>query len=59
MMTACGSNYHHNYVVEGPKVKEKTRTYYGGVPEVVQVSEHHFIDWKVLDLFTGLMLLSW
>jgi hypothetical protein len=35
------------------------RTYYGGVPDVIQISEHRFVDRKVLNLFTGLMLISW
>jgi hypothetical protein len=35
------------------------RTYYRGVPDVVHVGDHQFIERKVLNLFVGLMLNSW
>ncbi|KAG1881012.1 uncharacterized protein F5891DRAFT_1204281 [Suillus fuscotomentosus] len=36
---ACNTNYHHNY-----SVKNKTRTYYGGMPSHIQVAEHQFVE---------------
>jgi hypothetical protein len=53
-LIGCATNYHHNYSVSGA-----FRTYYGGVPDMIQVSEHQFIHKKVLNLFIGLMLFSW
>ncbi|KAG1799569.1 uncharacterized protein BJ212DRAFT_1248283, partial [Suillus subaureus] len=35
---ACNTNYHHNY-----SVKNKTRTYYGGILSHIQVTEHQFV----------------
>ena len=35
------------------------RTYYDGIPDVIEVGEHQFVEHEVLNLFTGLMLLSW
>ncbi|KAG1719677.1 uncharacterized protein EDB91DRAFT_1065411, partial [Suillus paluster] len=32
---ACSTNYHHNY-----SVRDKTCTYYGGIPSHIQVAEH-------------------
>ncbi|KAL1937192.1 hypothetical protein VTO73DRAFT_14465 [Trametes versicolor] len=50
----CHSNYHHNFVVQAG-----VRIYYGGVPDVIQVSEHKFVERRVLELFTALSLYSW
>ncbi|KAI0358771.1 hypothetical protein OH77DRAFT_1449458 [Trametes cingulata] len=50
----CHSNYHHNFVV-----RRNVRTYYAGLPDTIQVSEHHFVERRVLDLFTSLSLFSW
>jgi hypothetical protein len=30
-----------------------------GVPDVIEVGEHQFVEWEVLNLFMGLMLISW
>lgn len=57
--TACGSNYHHNFYVDESRVTNKTRTYYEGVPDVIQISEHKFMERKLLRLFSSLMLISW
>jgi hypothetical protein len=38
MRPGCATNYHHNYSVSGA-----FRTYYGGVPDMIQVSEYQFI----------------
>lgn len=50
----CNTNYHHDY-----SVKDDVRTYYGGIPDVVQVGDHQFVERVVLNLFIGLMLNSW
>lgn len=41
----CNTNYHHDYTV-----KDNVRTYYGGVPDVVHVGDHQFVERKVLNL---------
>ncbi|KAI0372138.1 hypothetical protein BV20DRAFT_1050911 [Pilatotrama ljubarskyi] len=51
---SCHSNFHHNYVVRKGK-----RTYYTGIPDVIQVSEHKFVERRVLELFSALSLFSW
>jgi len=50
----CSINYHHNYHVEN-----NWRIYYHGVPEIIQVSKHQFVEQKVIELWTTLMLVSW
>ena len=52
----CTTNYHHNY-----SINAEFRTYYGGVPNLIQVGEHQFIEkWvRVVDLFMGMMLVAW
>jgi len=35
----CSINYHHNYHVENNR-----RIYYDGVPEIIQVSKHQFVE---------------
>jgi hypothetical protein len=50
----CSTNYHHNFAVSNG-----FRTYYSGVPDIIQVSEHQFIHKGVLNLFVGMMLLAW
>jgi hypothetical protein len=50
----CNTSYHANYSVTGG-----VRNYYAGVPEVVQVGEHQYIERKVVEMFVNLMLISW
>jgi hypothetical protein len=50
----CSTNYHHDY-----SVKDDIRTYYGGIPSVVHVGDHQFVERDVLNLFIALMLNSW
>lgn len=52
--TGCSTNYHHEY-----SVKNDVRTYYKGIPDVLEVGDHQFVEREVLSLFTGLMLISW
>lgn len=50
----CSTNYHHNF-----SVNTEFRTYYGGVPDLIQVGEHQFIEKRVVNLFIGMMLVAW
>ncbi|KAJ7600960.1 hypothetical protein C8J56DRAFT_1157215 [Mycena floridula] len=51
---SCRTSFHVNY-----SVYKGMRTYYEGIPGVIEVAEHHYIETKVLELFTTLMLVSW
>ncbi|KAF8057809.1 hypothetical protein FPV67DRAFT_1677039 [Lyophyllum atratum] len=51
---SCNINYHHNYSVEKDK-----RTYYDGIPEIIQVGEHQFMERKLIQLWITMMLVSW
>jgi KDZ transposase family protein len=51
------TNYHHNV-----SVNTEFRTYYGGVPNLIQVGEHQFIEkrvQRVVNLIIGMMLIAW
>jgi hypothetical protein len=50
----CYTSYEHCYFI-----KDNMRTYYKGIPDVIEVGEHQFVECEVLNLFAGLMLLSW
>ena len=50
----CSTNYHHNF-----SVSADFHTYYGGVPDLIQVGEHQFIEKRVVNLFIGMMLIAW
>ena len=50
----CSTNYHHNLSVSADLC-----TYYGGVPDIIQVGEHQFIEKRVLNLFIRMMLVAW
>ncbi|KIK72201.1 hypothetical protein PAXRUDRAFT_181164 [Paxillus rubicundulus Ve08.2h10] len=52
----CLHQYHHNYVVR--KVDD-AHVYYGGVPEVIQVATHFFIDNQVLEMFATAKVFGW
>ncbi|KAG6380407.1 hypothetical protein JVT61DRAFT_8530 [Boletus reticuloceps] len=47
----CHTNYHNNFSVNG-----LTRTYYGGVPQYIQVGEHQFAEEKLILHWIDLML---
>ncbi|KAF8060185.1 hypothetical protein FPV67DRAFT_1674149 [Lyophyllum atratum] len=51
---SCNVNYHHNY-----SVKKDKRTYYDGIPEIIQVGEHQFMEQKLVQLYMTMMLVSW
>ncbi|KAJ7185334.1 hypothetical protein C8R46DRAFT_981891 [Mycena filopes] len=53
---SCKTRYYHNYQVhKGTSI----RTYYGGVPDVVQVAQHFFIESSLLELFANNMVFGW
>ncbi|KAH6907643.1 hypothetical protein BKA70DRAFT_1104746 [Coprinopsis sp. MPI-PUGE-AT-0042] len=55
---ACHRRYYHNYVVHAnPAVN--SRTYYPGVPDVLQVAEHFFVDVTLLELFANGKMFGW
>lgn len=47
---ACQINYHYNFKVSGGK-----RTYYGGIPDIIQVGEHQFVERPVIEIWLALM----
>lgn len=54
---ACKTTYHLNYKVVGNE-----RIYYdyvSGLPNVLQVSDHYFVDHKLADLWKMMMHTSW
>ncbi|KAF8436849.1 hypothetical protein L210DRAFT_869872, partial [Boletus edulis BED1] len=46
----CEINYHHNF-----KVFKGERTYYGGIPDTIQISEHQFVERQVIEMWLSLM----
>jgi hypothetical protein len=50
----CQTNYHHNF-----QVKNGVRTYYDGIPSIIQVGEHQFAEKRLVQLWITLMLVSW
>ena len=50
----CQTNYHHNF-----KVKDGVRTYYDGIPLIIQVGEHQFAEKRLIQLWITMMLVSW
>ncbi|PPR04238.1 hypothetical protein CVT24_013321 [Panaeolus cyanescens] len=51
---SCKTTYHNNY-----SVKDGIRTYYGGVPDIIEIGKHQFIGKNVANMFMSLMLISW
>jgi hypothetical protein len=51
---ACHVNYHHNFLVENSQ-----RTYYAGIPEVIQFGEHQFAERRLIEMWINLMLVAW
>jgi hypothetical protein len=52
--SGCNTNYHNNF-----SICNGIRTYYMQKPQYIQVGEHQFVENKVVDLWTGQMLLGW
>lgn len=51
---ACKINYHHNFYVQSG-----IRNYYSGIPDILQVAEHQFVERKLVNLWITLMVVSW
>ncbi|KAJ6494189.1 hypothetical protein C8R45DRAFT_927415 [Mycena sanguinolenta] len=52
----CHRRYYHNYYAHK---QDSLRTYYGGVPAIVQVAQHFFIESALLELFANNMVFGW
>ncbi len=52
--TGCYTSYHHNYLV-----RDGSRTYYSGIPDVLQVGEHQFVETKLVYTWRSNMLFGW
>lgn len=52
----CKTNYHNNFMVHK---NAKVRTYYGGVPEYIQVGRHQYVEAKIVRMWTNMMLVGW
>ncbi|KDQ59117.1 hypothetical protein JAAARDRAFT_57079 [Jaapia argillacea MUCL 33604] len=50
----CYINYHHNF-----SVHDGMRSYYDGIPDIIQVAEHQFVERQLIELWTTLMLVAW
>ena len=50
IIPACGINYHHNF-----QISNGEHIYYGGVPDILQVGEHQFVEKKVVEMWMLLM----
>lgn len=47
---ACEINYHYNF-----KVFKGKCTYYGGIPDIIQISKHWFVEQLVIEMWLVLM----
>ncbi|KAF8964864.1 hypothetical protein BDZ97DRAFT_2001574 [Flammula alnicola] len=50
----CHTSYHKNY-----SVTNGYRTYYAGVPDLIQVGEHQFVETKLVHTWRANMLFGW
>jgi hypothetical protein len=50
----CNTNYQYEF-----SVNKGIRTYYGAVPQYIQVGEHQFVERKLVGMWTSLMLVAW
>ncbi len=50
----CQTRYHIDY-----NIQKSQRTYYGGVPDVIQVAQHFFIESSLLELFVAGQVFGW
>ncbi|KAG2159322.1 uncharacterized protein EDB93DRAFT_1075178 [Suillus bovinus] len=51
---ACNTNYQSNYSVKG-----QLRTYYAGLPQFIQVSDHQFVELELAMQWTDLMQIAY
>ncbi|KAF8064136.1 hypothetical protein FPV67DRAFT_1671883 [Lyophyllum atratum] len=50
----CKVNYHNNF-----KVKSRDRIYYDTIPDILQMSEHHFVETRVAEIWLVDMNIAW
>src|SRR6202035_5606190 len=50
----CQTSYHHDF-----SVKNKVRTYYDHIPDVIQVGSHQFVERALIQLWRTDMNLAW
>ncbi|EIW79756.1 hypothetical protein CONPUDRAFT_155153 [Coniophora puteana RWD-64-598 SS2] len=51
----CRHQYHHNYYIHDDNL---TRTFYDEIPEYIEVDNHHYIDIRLMEMFTTAMRVS-
>jgi len=54
----CGARYYPNYIVEGRHHQSRCM-YYTEVPAFIQVSMHYYIDTRLAEMFTNMMVCAW
>jgi len=54
--TGCHTRYHHNYYVHEDAT---LRTYYSGVPDLIQSSKKVFIERGLCERFANQMVMAW
>ncbi|KLO06080.1 hypothetical protein SCHPADRAFT_923232 [Schizopora paradoxa] len=52
----CCTRYHHNFFVHDKATK---RTYYGGMPDIIQVTETLFFEHELCESHADMMVASW
>ena len=50
----CRYSYQNNY-----SVHRGVHYYYGGIPDYIQVSEHQFVEKKLVGMWVDMMLVGW
>ncbi|KAJ8693235.1 hypothetical protein PTI98_010474 [Pleurotus ostreatus] len=50
----CQTHYHTDY-----HIHKSQRTYYGGIPDIIQVAQHFFIENALLELFVAGQVFGW
>lgn len=50
----CNTTYYPDY-----SVQHSRRTYYGGIPQHIQIGAHQFAEKKLIGLWVSLMLVAW
>ncbi|EJD45027.1 hypothetical protein AURDEDRAFT_64768 [Auricularia subglabra TFB-10046 SS5] len=56
----CGTRYYHNYYVQKKNAHEKrTRTYYGGCPTIIEVTEKVFVTDRLCEWVCNQMVCAW
>lgn len=56
ILSGCYRRYYLNYSVHK---ESSSRTYYGGVPDCIQVAQHFFIEASLLEFFSNGMAFGW